>query len=216
LRIDPRIKYGIDLAARIQKRTVTGVVEWAVERALADVHMPPDVFREHQVPDAPTDLASHLDDMLWSTNEGVRLVLLASRFPSLLTYDETLIWETVKLSPPFWRVLPASPEECTPWENARLDVIAEHWDKVLKLVAERKELSAISYRDIGLSESYGSAMESIASFTARVKEMSDKLVLARQKGESMLNEEDRRRHLAWVESMQKTFDELFGDIEDTK
>ena len=33
LRLDPRSKYLIDLLARQQKRTITGVIEWAVERA---------------------------------------------------------------------------------------------------------------------------------------------------------------------------------------
>lgn len=148
LRIDPRIKYGIDLAARIQKRTVTGFVEWAVKKALEDVQMPTSVFRESESPDAPTDLASHLDDLLWSSNEGVRLVLLASRYPSLLSYEETQIWESIKLSPPFWHRLPRSADECTPWENAKLDVIADKWNVITEIVGNRKEVSAITYADI--------------------------------------------------------------------
>ena len=36
LRLDPRSKYLIDLMARHQKRTITGVIEWAVERAGAE------------------------------------------------------------------------------------------------------------------------------------------------------------------------------------
>ena len=32
LRLDPRSKYLIDLMARHQKRTITGVIEWAVVR----------------------------------------------------------------------------------------------------------------------------------------------------------------------------------------
>jgi hypothetical protein len=150
IRIDPRIKYGIDLAARIQKRTVTGVVEWAIERALAEVNMPHSIFIEDEAPDAPTDLAYHLDDVLWSSNEGVRLVLLASRYPSLLSYEETRIWETIKLSPPFWHKLPRSADECTPWTNAKLDVIADNWRVIVEVVESRKAVSAITYADVGV------------------------------------------------------------------
>ncbi|MCY1277529.1 hypothetical protein D9M68_345730 [compost metagenome] len=150
LRIDPRIKYGIDLAARIQKRTVTGVVEWAVERALADVQLPKSVIAEHDGSDAPTDLASNLDDRLWSSNEGVRLVLLAYRYPSLLSYEETRIWETIKLSPPLWRRLPRSAEGCSPWENAKLSVIADKWPAIIDIVESRKDVAAITHADLDL------------------------------------------------------------------
>lgn len=149
LRINPRVKYGIDLAARIQKRTVTGVVEWAVDKALADVLMPASILINDEDPAAPNDLAAQLDDLLWSTNEGVRLVLLASRYPSLLSYEETRIWETIKLSPPFWNKLPRSAEDCTPWANAKLDVVADNWDTIIGLVSSRKNVSAITYADIG-------------------------------------------------------------------
>ena len=33
MRLDPKTKYLIDLLARDQKRTITGVIEWAIERA---------------------------------------------------------------------------------------------------------------------------------------------------------------------------------------
>ncbi|MNB93198.1 hypothetical protein D3C76_465360 [compost metagenome] len=165
LRIDPRIKYGIDLAARIQKRTVTGVVEWAVEQALADVSLPRSVFAEHEDPDAPTDLASSLDDRLWSSNEGVRLVLLASRYPQLLSYEETRIWETIKLSPPFWHRLPRSAEDCSPWENAKLSVIADSWPTIIEIVESRKDVVVLTNADIphlrdrGLTERMWRAVE---------------------------------------------------------
>ena len=34
LRIDPKIKFAIELLAREQKRSITGVIEWAVMQAL--------------------------------------------------------------------------------------------------------------------------------------------------------------------------------------
>lgn len=92
LRLDPRSKYLIDLLARHQKRTITGVIEWAVERAGAEA-----IFDNDRG-------TSFLDviDLLWSTDESVRLANLAIARPDLLTYDELRIWETIKASPALW------------------------------------------------------------------------------------------------------------------
>lgn len=214
LRIDPRIKYGIDLAARIQKRTVTGVVEWAVERALADVTMPPSIFIEDEDPDAPTDLASHLDDLLWSPSEGVRLVLLASRYPSLLSYEESLIWETIKLSRPFWRKLPSGPAECTPWENARLDMVSEFWDVLVDIVQTKKEVSSVGYADLGLSEAYGTAIERASALSRSMYELSLMVIDSKKSSETRITEDERSVYLKQIESMQKEFDRLLAFLKE--
>ena len=94
LRLDPRSKYLIDLLSRHQKRTITGVIEWAVERAGAEA-----IFdSEHGI-----NFLEAINN-LWSTDESVRLANLALARPDLLDYDELRIWETIKVSPGFWSV----------------------------------------------------------------------------------------------------------------
>lgn len=212
LRIDPRIKYGIDLAARIQKRTVTGVVEWAVEKALADIDMPQSALQEQDSKVDGNDLASRLDETLWSTNEGVRLVLLASRYPSLLTYDEAIIWESMKLSPPFWKSLPKSAEDCTPGENLRLEVVSECWDRFVELVSSKKEASSIGYADLGLSDAYILAVEKVNDITAKIYELSLSLINSGKDGKPKMTEEERSECLRNIESMQKQFEEMMSAL----
>lgn len=153
LRIDPRIKYGIDLAARVQKRTVTGVVEWAVERALSDVKMPVDftvVGRQGKpVLPEPQSVLDAVIERLWSPDEATRLMRLAFECPSLLTFEEGLIWESIRLSPPFWRFTPRVVAEASPWKNARLEVVSKYWDTLVERV-RAEGIVQVSFEDVGL------------------------------------------------------------------
>jgi len=154
LRIDPRIKYGIDLAARVQKRTVTGVVEWAVERALSDVKLPVDFMVEGdqgkpELPE-PQSVLDAVKERLWSPDEATRLMRLAFECPSLLTFEEGLIWESIRLSPPFWRFTPRVVTEASPWKNARLEVVSKYWDTLVERIRAEGGIVQVSFEDVGL------------------------------------------------------------------
>lgn len=91
IRIDPKIKFALDIMGRLQKRSLTAVIEWAISNAIAQQALDLD----------GGTLTSVLDDV-WSTDESVRLVMLAIHLPAALTYDELRIWETIKASSYFW------------------------------------------------------------------------------------------------------------------
>ncbi|HFL2800508.1 TPA: hypothetical protein ACGWUX_004704 [Pseudomonas aeruginosa] len=154
LRVDPSIKYAIDIAARVQKRTVTGVVEWSVEKALTTVKMPVDfmVMNENLAPamPEPQSVMEAVKERLWYPDESIRLVRLAFEYPSLLTFEEGLIWESIRLSPPFWRFVPRVSEEASPWKNARIDVISKYWPTLLERVREQGGVVQVTYEDVGL------------------------------------------------------------------
>lgn len=122
LRLDPRSKYLIDLLARQQKRTITGVIEWAVERAGTET-----IFDGDRA-------LSFLDmiDSLWSTDESVRLANLALVRPDLLDYDELRIWETIKASKDFWHD-----------EQLNYLLLQEEWDRLLTHVESNRLSRAI-------------------------------------------------------------------------
>lgn len=127
LRLDPRSKYLIDLLARQQKRTITGVIEWAVERAGTEA-----IF------DNENGLNFlEVIDSLWSTDESMRLANLAQARPDLLDYDELRIWETIKASPDFWYK--------NDWGNTSLDTttLQEHWDSLLEHVEQHRLSRAV-------------------------------------------------------------------------
>ncbi|HHF0608842.1 TPA: hypothetical protein ACPH4Z_002200 [Pseudomonas aeruginosa] len=154
LRVDPSIKYAIDIAARVQKRTVTGVVEWSVEKALTTVQMPVDfmVLNEQLTPEMPEpqSVIEAVKERLWSPDEAIRLVRLAFEYPSLLTFEEGLIWESIRLSPPFWRFTPRVITEASPWKNARLDVLLKYWPKLVERVQQQGGVVQFTYDDVGV------------------------------------------------------------------
>ncbi|MFJ2493733.1 hypothetical protein ACIOV9_19610 [Pseudomonas iridis] len=91
IRIDPKIKFALDIMGRLQKRSLTAVIEWAIAQAIAQ-----------QAVDFDGNSLSTVLDKVWSTDESSRLVQLAIHMPEALTYDELRIWETIKATEHFW------------------------------------------------------------------------------------------------------------------
>lgn len=82
IRIEPQLRYLIDIASRVQRRSLTNYVEWVLEEYLK------------QTPIRPMDKSiSDLMLELWDVNESERLIKLACIAPELLTYDEQLIFK---------------------------------------------------------------------------------------------------------------------------
>jgi len=96
IRIDPKIKFSLDIMGRLQKRSLTAVIEWAISNAIAQ-----------EVVDGPEgdgQPVSKVIDRVWSTDEATKFINMCFEMPSVLTYDERRIWDTVLLSPIFWKV----------------------------------------------------------------------------------------------------------------
>lgn len=98
IRIDPKIKFSLDIMGRLQKRSLTAVIEWAISSAIANQKVDID-----PVVELPLDFVI---DKIWSTDESTRFVKLCFEMPQALTYDELRKWETIKISPYFWYTRP--------------------------------------------------------------------------------------------------------------
>lgn len=123
IRIDPRLRYGLELLARQQRRSVTGVVEWAIERAL----------RDESITDQGGTFAEALRD-LWSPNEFERLVYLATKYPDLMTYEESRMWRVILDTEDFWL------------DRKRYifnDDVVELWDRLKPLLISASEKSVV-------------------------------------------------------------------------
>ncbi|QFT84980.1 hypothetical protein FIU88_08325 [Halomonas sp. THAF12] len=136
LRLDPKTKYLIDLLARDQKRTITGVIEWALERAADQERF--DVSSGYDGPSFRDML-----DVLWSTDEAMRLVALAFNKPSLLDYDEMRIWETIKASPDLWRIPNPTVMNRLELIHLNVEMVQAYWEPIIDHVARHKHASAI-------------------------------------------------------------------------
>lgn len=87
MRLDPKMKYLAEIAARKQRRSLANFVEWAIDKAIGEVQLSECFNGGTSVADAATQL--------WALDEPVRLINLATHFHELLTYDEQLIWRVI-------------------------------------------------------------------------------------------------------------------------
>lgn len=80
VRLDPKLRYLAELAARRQRRTVSSFIECAVATAITTVSI------------NNMSTVADLSTKLWDVDEDARFVKLATQFPELLNYDEQIKW----------------------------------------------------------------------------------------------------------------------------
>ena len=105
-RLAPRHRFALELMARRQHRTITGVIEWAIELAARTdgINIPPpgvpEVYEmENGAKVNVSKIQKSLLDKLWSPCEAKRLVNLAHWAPSLMSFEEKIIWEKIQEMP---------------------------------------------------------------------------------------------------------------------
>lgn len=127
IRIDPKIKFALDIMGRLQKRSLTAVIEWAISQSIANQTL------DHE----GTTLSSMLDKV-WSTDESYRLINLAIHMPEALTYDELRIWETIKESRYFWVEYPDGTYSSDDYERLVHFLVSSNWMQLLEHVERHK------------------------------------------------------------------------------
>ena len=101
VRLDPRLRYLAELAARKQRRTLSSYIEWAVEESLLHVFLreegggPDDFERAISV--------AAMADGLWDVDDADRLAKLALQFHELLTHEEQVLWKLVRENGLIWK-----------------------------------------------------------------------------------------------------------------
>lgn len=98
VRLDPKLNYLCDLAARAQRRTKSSFIEWSISEALKSVVIPGTADSYGENDQSADDLAG----TLWDVDEVDRLLALAFHAPVLMTHEEQLIWKIIKTSDSLW------------------------------------------------------------------------------------------------------------------
>ncbi len=132
IRVDPRLHYLVDLAARRQRRTVSSFLEWAAEKALDAVLLGEGTDKAHSV--------GGWASRLWDIDPIKRFLTLAFEFRDLMTFEEQELWTLIQNNGHLWKGDYDSGEYR--WSTNRLehlfiDRLRENWDK-FKAVAEGK------------------------------------------------------------------------------
>jgi len=98
LRLDPRLRYLTELAARTQRRTTSGFIEWAIERSLQEVILGSGSSESNE---GNITLADE-SFALWDVEEADRFVVLAVNYPHLLPYEEQILWKIIRENEYVW------------------------------------------------------------------------------------------------------------------
>jgi len=88
VRLDPKLRYLAELAARKHRRTLSSYIEWAIEESLNSI-----ILKRNE--DYEWSLAEESSE-LWDVDEADRFAKLAQKYPDLLTHEEQLILKLVK------------------------------------------------------------------------------------------------------------------------
>jgi hypothetical protein len=101
VRLDPKLNYLCELAARAQRRTKSSFIEWSIAESLGTVTLP-EVTRSPFDDSCDVSLKEKASD-LWQVDEADRVVALAFIAPALLTHEEQLIWRVVRENSYIWK-----------------------------------------------------------------------------------------------------------------
>lgn len=146
VRLDPRLKYLAELAARKQRRPLSGFIEWAVEGELRNVILEEkhDSYGSRETISVTDAEATH---QLWDVDEADRTVRLALHYPELLTYEEQMVWKLIRECGLLWRGTYNTPAGDFQWkvekDKMRWDLLREHWAAFKKVAAGELPSSAL-------------------------------------------------------------------------
>lgn len=134
IRIDPKIKFALDMMGRQQKRSLTAVIEWAISNAIA------------QQASSFDETFAELINRVWSTDESTRFANMALYMPESLSYDELRIWETIKISSEFWHQYPDGTWDYEP-SHLIYDLLRAYWSDLLAQVEKHKGKATVTRFD---------------------------------------------------------------------
>ena len=131
VRLDPKLRYLAELAARLHRRTLSSYIEWSIKASLDTETVRPTNLNSLEASD---QTIGNEAEYLWDVDEADRFAKLALRYPHLLTHDEQVRWKLIRECVVLWRN--GFPGD----ENRHLDFekLRRNWGAVSKAAAEGK------------------------------------------------------------------------------
>lgn len=116
-RLDPKLHMAAEILARSQRRTLSSLIEVLIESAAEKTKIPATVSGAAQINAIQLNRkkremrsVSDLIDLLWSSEESDRFVMMALLLPDLLTAEEEYLWRLIKSTSYFWSYFPINIE----------------------------------------------------------------------------------------------------------
>jgi len=92
VRLDPKLRFMAELAARKHRRTLSAFIEWCVSEMVMRV----------EVGIVDSETAFDAMQYVWHSHEANRFRSLAITYPYLMTYEENRLWDLIKEKQPIW------------------------------------------------------------------------------------------------------------------
>ncbi len=92
VRLDPKLRFAAELAARKHRRTLSSFIEWAVEESVKNVYL-----------DGVKATAYSAIDLAWDVDESDKFVKMALYYPNLLTHEEDVLWKLIRENGYLWK-----------------------------------------------------------------------------------------------------------------
>jgi hypothetical protein len=139
VRLDPKLRYLAELAARKQRRTLSSFIEWAIEDTLARLPI-------KEGDNWQTMLLSQ-SEVLWDVDDADRFAKLAFNYPELLTHEEQILWKLVRENSYVWRGRYTDYSSKWSWtvkeESLNFNRLRELWPLFNEVAAGEKPASAL-------------------------------------------------------------------------
>lgn len=139
MRLDPKLKYLAEIAARKQRRSLANFMEWAIELGLKNT----DLDHGQQYATSVWDKSG----ALWDVDEADRFAKLAFTTPELMTYDEQILWKVICETGHIWK---GRHDKDGDWQwsvddarNLVLERLRQYWDDFKKVASGEADRSIL-------------------------------------------------------------------------
>lgn len=138
MRLDPKLKYLAEIAARKQRRSLANFMEWAIELGLQNTELSHDEQYSASVWDK--------SGALWDVDEADRFAKLVFTTPELMNYDEQILWKVICETGHVWKGKPGSGGEWQ-WSIGERDLVGErlrqYWNDFKKVASGEADKSIL-------------------------------------------------------------------------
>lgn len=137
VRLDPKLRYLAELAARLHRRTLSSYIEWSIKEALDG-----EVLKQGE--DWKLSIGDEAED-LWDVDEADRFAKLALRYPHLLSHEEQVRWKLIRECGYLWRGRYAAPSLEWRWQveedSLCFDRLRSKWELFCAVANGEKPIS---------------------------------------------------------------------------
>jgi predicted transcriptional regulator len=146
IRLDPRLNYLCELAARSQRRTKSSFIEAAIDQKINEVVI--NTWRDME----SASIGERADD-LWHVRDHERLIALGIAAPHLMTFEEQEIWAVICETGHFWRGQWVDDGDRQRWDFKPIgsalvrNRVKEEWEKIIKAASGEEDRSSLPISD---------------------------------------------------------------------